>query len=148
MAEGIVDVLEQIEVDAQHRNALMRGLAALERLAKSVLKKIPVRQVGQAIMMGHVGDPGLRLAPFGDVDNGDQIAVAAVECDPPSEGQHMDFAAVGLEMAPVAAGVIDIADLLQRLAVGRPFVFGPDLPAVSFAGTPRGCSRNAARPRH
>ncbi len=54
-------------------------------------------------MMGHMGDPGLRLAALGDVDHGHQIAVAAVEGDPPSEGQHMDFAAVGLEMPPVAA---------------------------------------------
>ena len=69
-------------------------------------------------MMRHMGDPRLGLAPLGDVDDGDQIAVAAVERDAAPKGQHLDFAAVGLEMPPVAAGMIDVADLLQRLAYG------------------------------
>ena len=69
-------------------------------------------------MMGHVGDPRLGLAALGDIDHRHQIAVAAVEGDPPPECQYMDFAAVGLEMPPVVARIIDVADLLQRLAMG------------------------------
>ena len=69
-------------------------------------------------MMRHVGDPRLGLAALGDVDDGDQKAVAAVERDAPPERQHLDLAAVGLEMPPVAAGMIDVADLLQRLSMG------------------------------
>ena len=98
-------------------------------------------------MMGHMGDPRLGLAALGDVDHGHQIAVAAVEGDAAAECQHMDFAAVGLEMPPVAAGMIDVADLLQRLAVGCPFVLRPDLAKLSWPGMFRGRSRNAGRPR-
>ncbi len=86
-------------------------------------------------MVRHVGDPRLGLAPLGDVDDRDQIAVAAVERDAPSERQHLDLAAVGLQMPPVAAGMVDVADLLQRLAVAGPFVFAARSPAAS-------CRRN------
>ena len=66
-------------------------------------------------MMRHIGDPCLDLAPFGDVDDSDQIAVAALEIDAPSEGQDLDFTAVGLQMPPVASRMIGLASLLQRL---------------------------------
>ncbi len=78
-------------------------------------------------MVGHIGDPRLGLAPFGDVDNCDEIAVTALEADAPSKGQHLNFAAVGLEMPPVAARMIGIADLLQGLAMADPFILRPDL---------------------
>src|SRR5260221_7349630 len=107
------------------------GFAALNRKPctslQPCLEKLPVRQIGQAIMVGHIGDPGLGLAPFGDVDDGDEVAVAAVEADAPSERQHLNFAAIGLEMPPVAPGVIVVADLLQRLGMGYPFIPRPDL---------------------
>ena len=124
VAERIVDVLEQIEVDAQHRHSLVPGLALVQRLLEAILIKLPVRQICQAIMVGHIGDPRLGLAPLGDVDNGDQIAVAALEGDAPSERQHLNFAAVGLEMPPVAPGVIGIANLLQGLGMAHPFILG------------------------
>ena len=77
-------------------------------------------------MVRHMRDAGFGLAPFGDVDDGDQEAVAALEGDGPSEGQHLDLAAVGFEMSPVA-GMIGIANLPQRLAMGQPFILRPDL---------------------
>jgi len=77
MTEGIVDVLEQIEIDAEHGHALVLAFASLQRLAKPILIEFAVRQVGQAVMMRHIGDPCLGLAPFGNVDDSDQIAVAA-----------------------------------------------------------------------
>ena len=78
-------------------------------------------------MVRHVGDPGLGLAPFGDVDDGDEVAIASLEHHPPSERQHMNLAAVGLEVPPVAARMIGVADLLQRLLVACPFIPWPDL---------------------
>ena len=77
--------------------------------------------------MGHVGNPGLGLATFGDIDHGDEVAVAVVERDAPPKRQHLNFTAVGLEMPPVAPGVIGIADLLQGLAVDGPFILRPYL---------------------
>jgi hypothetical protein len=127
MTEGIIDVLEQVEIDTQHRDALVAGLAMIKRLPEAFLIELPVRQIGQAVMVRHVGDPGLGLVTLGDIDHGDQIAIAAVEHHPPPECQHMNLAAVGLEMPPVTAGMIGIADLLQRLRMGDPFVLGPDL---------------------
>ena len=54
-------------------------------------------------MMGHMGDPRLGLAALGNIDHGDQIAVAPVEGDAATERQYVDFAAVGLEMPPIVA---------------------------------------------
>ena len=68
-------------------------------------------------MMGHVGDPCLGLAALGDIDHRHEIAVAPVEGDPAPEGQHMDFAAVGLEMPPVAARMIDVADAVRSASL-------------------------------
>jgi hypothetical protein len=39
----------------------------------------------------------------------------------------MDFAAVRLDVPPIVTGMIDVADVLQRLAMGCPFILGPDL---------------------
>lgn len=130
MAEGIVYVLEQIEVDTEHRHALVSALASLQRLAKPILIEFAVRQVGQTVMMRHKGDPRLGLAAFGDVDHRDQIAVAALEADAPPKRQHLNFAAVSLEMPPVAPGMKGLAGLLQGLAMADPFVLRPDLPKL------------------
>jgi hypothetical protein len=127
VAKTVVDVLEQIEIDVEHRHIPVGGLAALERLAQPFPEQIPVRQIGQAVMMGHMRDPRLGLAALGDIDNGHQIAVAAVKGDAASEGEHVDFAAVRLYVPPVAGGMIDVAEFAQRLAVRRPFVLRPDL---------------------
>src|ERR1700730_7529400 len=77
--------------------------------------------------MGHIGDPRLGLPPFGDVDDGHKIAVAAMKIDAPAERQHLSLAAIGLEMPPVAPGMKGVADLVQRLAMGYPLVLRPDL---------------------
>ncbi len=73
-----------------------------------------------------MGDPSLGLAPFGDVDDGDEIAVAALEADAPAKCQHLNLAAVGLEVPPAALRMIGIADLLQGLGMGYPFIPWPD----------------------
>ena len=78
-------------------------------------------------MVRHVGDPRLGLAPLGDVDHRDQIAVAIVEGDAATESEHLDLAAVGAQMAPVARGVIGVADAFERLGVAVPLVLRPDL---------------------
>ncbi len=147
MAERVVDVLEQIEIDAQHRDVLLPGWPRSSSLAQPVLVEIAVRQIGQAVMVRHVGDAGFRLAPLGDVDNRHQIAVATVEGDAAAEGQDMDFAAVGLEMPPVAIGMVDLADVAQRLAMHVPFVLRPDLPELHAQELFARRSRNAARRR-
>ena len=125
MAEGIVDVLEQIEIDVEHADPFSSGL--VERLLQALLEIFAVRQIGEPVMVRHVGDPRLGLAPFGDVDHRDQIAVAIVEGHAAAEGEHLDLAAVGAQMPPVARGVIGVADAFERLGMAVPLVLRPDL---------------------
>ena len=126
MAEGIVDVLEQVEVDAQYGDTLVAGFRLDECLAQPFPVELAVRKIGQPVVVGHIGHARLRLAALGDIDDGDEIAVAAVEHHPASEGQHVNLAAVGLDVPPVAGGLVGIADVQQRFLVGDPLVFRPD----------------------
>src|SRR6516164_2370803 len=114
MAKRIIDVLEQVEINAEHRDALVATLTAFQRLLQALLVELAVGQIGQAVMMGHIGDAGFGLATLGDVDDGDKVAVTAAERDAPAEGKHLDFAAVGLQVPPVTGGAIGLADLAQR----------------------------------
>ena len=127
MAKRIIDVLEQVEINAEHRDALVAALTAFQRLLQALLVELAVGQIGQAVMMGHIGDAGFGLATLGDVDDSDKVAVTAAERDAPAEGKHLDFAAVGLQVPPVTGGAIGLADLAQRLAMADPFIFGPNL---------------------
>src|ERR1700760_4672485 len=78
-------------------------------------------------MMGHVGYSRLGLEAFGDVDDGNEIAVAPVEGNPATEGEHLNLAAVGLDVAPVAGRLVGLPDVQQRFLVRDPLVLGPDL---------------------
>src|ERR1700722_10997686 len=60
MAERVVDRLEAIEIDAEHRE--LAAIDAFERLDEMLPEKNAVRQIGQGIIMRHVGDLRLRLA--------------------------------------------------------------------------------------
>ena len=68
VAEAVVDQLEAIEVE-EHQAEMMRRLALgeAERLLQVVLKAAPVRQPRQAVVEGDVLEPGLGLAPRGDI---------------------------------------------------------------------------------
>ncbi|MHC2537237.1 hypothetical protein ACVJMY_006806 [Bradyrhizobium diazoefficiens] len=125
MPEGIVDVLEQVEIDVEHADPLSAGL--VERLLQALLEIFAVRQVGEPVVVRHVGDARLGLAPFGDVDHRDQIAVTVVEGDAAAEGEHLDLAAVGTQVPPVARGMIGVADTIERFGVAVPLVLRPDL---------------------
>ncbi len=75
MAERIVDVLEEVEVEAQDGKPLS-ALDVDERLGKTFTQQHAVRQVGQRIVPRHVRDLHLRPAPFGDVLVGRDPAAA------------------------------------------------------------------------
>ncbi len=122
MTEGVVDVLEQVEIDAHDSDVLAGRSAPPQRLLETLLVKLAVRQIGQAVMMGHMGDAGFGLPALGDVDDRDQKPVMAVERDTTPIGQHLDLAAVGLEMATVLMEVIGIVEPQQRVVEIDPFV--------------------------
>ena len=74
MAERIVHLLEVVEVEAQHGAGFVSS-AARDGLAQPVVKQHAVWQLGQRVMMGHVGDFGFNPAPLRGVLQGDQPAV-------------------------------------------------------------------------
>ena len=131
VTEGIVDVLEKIEVDAQHRDAAFgTDPDLLKRLAQPLLIHHAVGEARQAVVMRHVRDAGLRLATLGDVHHGDEKAVAALERHPAAVGQNLDLAAICPDVPPVALRLIGVADLLQRPCMRVPFILRPDLPEL------------------
>ncbi len=77
--------------------------------------------------MRHVGDSGFGLAALRDIDDCHQKALAIAEFDAASIRQHLDFAAVRLDVAPVAAGVIDVVEPLERLGMRDPFILRPNI---------------------
>ena len=75
MAERVVDVLEMIEVEAEHRELVVRTRPA-QPLFELLVEQHAVRQIGQRVMARHVRDLRLRLQPFGDVLEGGDPAAA------------------------------------------------------------------------
>ena len=74
MAEHVVDFLQAVEVDAQHREFLIRAGAGLDHLRQRLQEGGAVRQIGQAVMVRHMRHPRFGLAAVGDVLVGlDQI---------------------------------------------------------------------------
>ena len=66
MTERVVDVLEVVEIEAQHGDLLV-ALHAAQSLLQLLPEQHAVRQVGQRIVPRHVRDLRLGLPPFGDV---------------------------------------------------------------------------------
>ena len=56
MAEAVVDHLEVVEVDEQHRDPPRRGLPG-ERLVEELDEPLPVRQAGERVVHRLVGEP-------------------------------------------------------------------------------------------
>ncbi len=60
MTERVVDLLEPVEVDAQHRDAGPSALGAHERALQAIVEQEPVRQIGQRVVMRDVVHPLFR----------------------------------------------------------------------------------------
>ena len=79
MAEHVVDVLEAVEVDADHREILLRHRRALERRIEALVEGRAIGQIRQCIVMGKVLDCRLGAPALGDVlDDVHDIAGRAV----------------------------------------------------------------------
>ena len=63
VTEHIVNFLEAVKVDRQHREFLGRSLASLDHLRQRLQESGTVRQVRQRIVIGHVSHARFRLAP-------------------------------------------------------------------------------------
>ena len=116
VAEGVVHHLEAVDVDEQHREAvILVAPGAIERVAQQIEEQRPVRQPGERVVPGVVRHPLHQRAVAGDVvhqpggANGCSLLVAS---GGPAR-QHP---------APVAVGVADAVLVLER--VGMPFDVG------------------------
>ena len=82
MAEGIVDLLEAIKIEKQHRHPLA-GLAGLgQHLPQAQLEGGPIGQAGEVIGVGHQPDLFFRFPPLGQI---------------PPDMHHPEGAAVAIE---------------------------------------------------
>lgn len=80
VAETVVDRLEAVEVDEEHRGAGVTGAAAAESLADPLGEQGAVGQVGERVVLGVVLQLGLQPDPFGHVPAvEDQPALVAVD---------------------------------------------------------------------
>jgi hypothetical protein len=76
VAVDVVDFLELIEVDAQHRKSLLAGRGGLEGLGDVFVERRPVWQPGELVVERQVRDPRLVLRALGDIlVGGDPAAV-------------------------------------------------------------------------
>ena len=66
MSEGIVDVLEVVEVQAKD-GKLVTDVRPGEMLFHFYAEQMAIGQIGQLVVQGHMRDPGLRLSTFGHV---------------------------------------------------------------------------------
>ena len=57
VAQRIVDVLEPVEVQIQHREHRAVPLRRQQRLREQVVQQQSVRQIGQAVVLGEIGQP-------------------------------------------------------------------------------------------
>ena len=114
MSERIVDVLEMIEIEEHQRDAFPRG-TAFDRLVDQLTQLRAVRQAGQHIVVGELGDLGPRLLALdrqrAEMDAGVDNALmpaARRAALPEIEGKGSDHAAIlGLDRRGPACAQAD-----------------------------------------
>ncbi len=106
MAEGVVDPLEVVEVDAERRHAAAVAGAAGEHFLHALVEEDAVGQAGERVVVGHEGDARLGSLALGDVDGGDHDGVGALVVQPAGEDGDVDGFATGLAVRPCAAGLL------------------------------------------
>ena len=122
MAEGVVDVLELIQVEKANREPLLLALAQIDRGGELVAEIRAIAQLGERVVMSEIGDLGLGPLSLGDVDDRHQFAGAAVVGDLPAESEDFDFAAVAANVSPASIGSIGLAGLQERASLDVPLV--------------------------
>ena len=99
VAERVVDELEVVEVEVEERERAVGAAGAAEVAADLLLQERPVREAGEAVVVGEERDLGLGALALGDVlpraqDRGD--AAGAVVEDRVAPGDRARLAAAGL----------------------------------------------------
>ena len=111
MAESVVDALEMIEIEAMHGEAARRaGATPRQQRFEPLTEQDAVWQIGQRIVMRHIGDARFGLLALGDVDDRDHYRMRFAKRNAARIGQDFDLAAVGLDVTPGPVGLIAVAD--------------------------------------
>jgi len=118
VAERIVDQLEAVEIDEQHRDLFLRELGFRERLLKQLRKKCAVRQPGQLVVMRKVADALLGPFSFGDVAHDARVLGAAVDA-------HFAERELDRKYAAVPALALDLARNVDGETVAASLGVGP-----------------------
>ncbi|MNG93821.1 hypothetical protein D3C79_528030 [compost metagenome] len=127
MAEAVVDVLETVEVEEQHRTLAIGDLRTVECCLQAVLEQRAVGQAGERVMVGLVVELGLGVLEAGDVgEHGDEVGDLAFSVAHGADGQP-----AGVQLT-VLALVVDLA--LPVAFVGQLVPHGDIERAVVLAG--------------
>ena len=94
MAERVVDGLEAVEVEAQQSDVLVAA-ARFQRRFQALAQQDAIRQIGQRIVMRHVGDARLVAMALGEVADGVDLVAAHPGAERAADHLHGDHAIVG-----------------------------------------------------
>ena len=100
MSQRVVDRLEIVEPEHQHRDLLGAAPRMLQHLVHGLTQQIAVRQAGQPVMLGHEGKPRLGALALGDVHQREQHRGPLVIGQFARIDREIDQRAVGLDVLP------------------------------------------------
>ena len=112
MAQGVVDLLELVEIDEKQRRQLHGIVRHAQKTLDFIAEIEPVGQRRQFVVTRKMADPGFRIAPFGDVfkqhhgaapGHGESPPWPAYDLEPIADAVHRAVTGAGLS-PPVLAG--------------------------------------------
>ena len=118
VAERIVDRLEIVEAEHQHRDLFRAAPGVQQNIVHLLAQQDAVRQPGQAVMLGHEGEPGLGALALGDIHQRQQHRGLIVIDQLARIDRKVDQRTVGPDMLPGPRG------LFVAGAVACPWQFG------------------------
>ncbi len=101
VAERVIDCLEMVEIDDQHRAATLRPLCE-QRAVELVTEMWAIGQAGQLVMARHIGDLRLGPAPFGYVEHRNQRDQPVLAHELTGKDHALDRRAIGSPLFPDA----------------------------------------------
>ncbi|MCY1427817.1 hypothetical protein D9M71_436800 [compost metagenome] len=125
MAEGVVDMLEVVQVKEQQRAAQIVALEQGDLLAQAVHQQGAVGQIGQWIVVGQVADLCLGILQLADIARGQEQARRFIEgqrFDRYFDGQYFP-ALVAAEHFSVVGATVHMQVMDQDVSL---FFVGPD----------------------
>ena len=105
MAERIVDGLEVVEAEHQHRDLFRAAPRVQQDIVHLLAQQIAVRQPGQTVMLRHEGKPRLGALALGDIHQRQQHRGLVVVDQLARIDRQIDQGAVGPDMLPGTRGL-------------------------------------------